>query len=408
MNGRVVQIARISNGDQLRWSDLAAHALEPNPMFEPECLIPAARLLPNGDEILLAVAEEGDRFFACVPLTSAIGVDATVAKVPGLRRRAITTQVRRLRYDGTPLVRDERGLEALTALLRMLSERARHDGGILVLDTMREDGPVAELLNVAVRETHFLVRTYSTWQRPIVRRRDDLSYRDQHSRETLRTTAKHLRRLERDLGAVARLVNLSDDAGAVDRLMTIEAAGYKGAMGVDLLSHPGEPEWLRDMCTRFRDENRLGVYALQVGDATIAMQLVIRGGSGLFGLYIVYDETFAKYSPGIQLLLDVIDVFHTTTDAAWLDSCAAAGNKTFLWIYPDRVTVSTRLVALGGWVDRVYVRGYILALALAGAESDLRRRHRRLDALITRSTAALTSRGAGMTRGTRAETRSRD
>jgi len=391
MECRILPVSEISARDEALWGDLASHALQPDPMFEPQCLIPASRHLVNRDQILLAIVEEGECFYACMPVTTVAGVDVTVAKVPILRRRATTTQVRRLRYDGTPLVRGERGLEAISVLLRALHERARLHGGILVLEAMRDDGPVADLISAAARNLHMTERTYRTWPRPIVRRRDDMTYRDQHNGETLRTNAKHRRRLERELGGEVQLVDLSGDSGALEHLMQVEASGYKGKLGVDLLSHPGEPEWLRDMCARFHADGRLLLYGLKGGDTVVAMQLFVRGGAGLFSLYAVYDETFSKCSPGIQLHFEVIDAFHQRTDVDWMDSCTGADNKTFLWIYPDRVQASTKLVAVGNAVDQVYVRFYMVALALFGVGSDFRRRHQRYDAIVDRLTKMLTA-----------------
>jgi hypothetical protein len=164
--------------------------------------------------------------------------------------------------------------------------------------------------------------------------------------------------------------------------MSIETAGYKGRIGVDVNSHPGEGEWLREMCLRFRESNRLLLYSLQVEDSVAAMQLIVRAGEGLFGLHVTYDEDYSKFSPGIQLHLEVIDSFHNSTDAQWLDSCATEGNETFHWVYPDLRTVSTLLVAFGGPVDRFYVRFYVFALEWFGVNAEFRRRHSRMFATI--------------------------
>src|ERR1039458_10257780 len=76
----------------------------------------------------------------------AAGVDTFIATLRGIRRPVLTTYVRRNRYDGTPLMREERGVEAAAALLSALinwSDR-RDDAGILVLEALRDDGPVSE------------------------------------------------------------------------------------------------------------------------------------------------------------------------------------------------------------------------------------------------------------------------
>ncbi len=50
-------------------------------------------------------------------------------------------------------------------------------------------------------------------------------------------------------------------------------------------------------------------------EIVVAMQLMVRAGTGLFDVVTAYDETYARYSPGIQLVIGAIDRFHEATDA---------------------------------------------------------------------------------------------
>jgi hypothetical protein len=175
-----------------------------------------------------------------------------------------------------------------------------------------------------------------------------------------------------------QLIDRSADPSAVDTLIAMEAAGWKAKDGGALLSHPGEPEWFREMCDRFRSAGRLLLYTLQVVDTLVAMQLMLRAGEGLFDLIMTYDEDYSRHSPGIQLILDFIDHFHDETDALWLDTCAAEDNETLLRMCPDRRTVSTVVLAVGGRVDRLRLRLYATFYNLFGARAPFRSRHPRL------------------------------
>ncbi len=316
VNGRVVPIGQLSDRDVCAWRDLAQHAIEPNPVFEADCLIPAARYLPNGAEMSLVIAEDEGRFFGCFPVIRVAADGRPSATVRRIGRPVFTTQVRRLRWDLTPLLSEERGIEAATALLSALTHRGGGKrAGILVLEALDADGPVSSYIACAAKELSLPVRTYRTWVRPVVRRRDELTYRSIHGGKHLRNIAQRRRQLVEKLGGEVGLVDRSADPSAVDKLMAIEAAGYKLKTGVALVSHPGEPEWFREMCDRFRSAGRLLLYSLQVGDSVVAMQLMLRGGEGLFGLVTAYDEDYAQFSPGIQLHLEAIDRFHEATDA---------------------------------------------------------------------------------------------
>lgn len=400
MNGRIAPIGQLSQSDVLAWRDLAAHSVEPNPLFEPECLIPTARCLPNGDQMSLVIAEEEGRFFGCFPILRVGGGTKPSSTWAGIRQPAFTTQVRRMDYDDTPLVRDERGVEAATALLSAVTRLSRTQGaGILVLEAIGTAGPVSSYFESAAKSLRLPTHTYRKWERPIVRRRDEFTYHAPYGGESLGKIAKKGRQLGNKLEGEVQFVDRSADASAVDQLIAIEAAGYKSKIGVSFVSHHGESEWFREMCAQFREENRVVLYSLQVGDSVVAMNLMLRGGEGLFGIQTVYDEKYAKFSPGIQLHVALIDYFHNETDAQWIDSCTFAGNGTLLQLYPDRREVSTVLVAVGGPFVRSYFRLYAAALNSLGVGSPFRRRYPRLCALLDRVLSKVAIISLGESRG---------
>jgi len=384
VNGRIIPIRQVTEAYVGAWRDLAERAIEPNPLFEADCIIPAARYLPNGDQISLVIAEEESRFFGCFPVIRVAGNARTSGSWPGIRRPALKNVVSRLPFDCTPLVSEERGVEAATALLSALTDRSRaRDAGILVLERLDADGPVSSYIESAAKGLRLPIYTYLSWSRPVVRRRAELTYRSIHGSDTLRKLAQKRRRLGEQLGGEVQLVDRSADASAIEALLAIEAAGWKGNVdaaarsgGGALVLHAGEPEWLREMCDRFRAAGRLVLYSLQVGDAILAMQLMLRGGEGMFDLMMVFDQDYARYSPGNQLILDAIDRFHAATDAQWLDTCAGENDPTALRMYPDRRTVSTVVLAVGGSIDRLCFRLSAPVFLALGADSVLRRRHR--------------------------------
>ena len=116
MRCRIVSLREVDGHDEHAWRQLATCAAEPNPLMEPDCLLPAARHQAFGGELEIAFTEEGDRFYACMPLRS-------------VRRHGhspypfVTTQVRRTIECGTPLVDAERGAEGLATIFSALSKR---------------------------------------------------------------------------------------------------------------------------------------------------------------------------------------------------------------------------------------------------------------------------------------------
>lgn len=364
----------LSPDDLAAWRDLAARSVQPNPLFEPECVVPAVQHLAGRDAVLLAVAEEGGRWYACVPLSPAPAWRR-------LRRPVLTSAVRRMIYDGTPLVDAERSVESLTTLLRGLRAAARGDRpGLVVLDWV-DDGPAAADLRQASRSAGTVHRSYEVWERPMVLRDRSATAGQVHSAKFLRNLRRLRRRLASAEGGEVRLTDRSATEDAVQLLLAMESGGYKGATGVAADAVPGEREWFTAMCDGFREQGRLHVYTLDAGPRVVAVNLLVRGHEGLFSLKAAYDETFADYSPGVQLHLDVIDHVLDRTDVEWIDTCTYAGNETLLRLYPDRRTVASLVVATGGVADRSALRAVTAARSALG-------RTRRANGRMTGSAAS--------------------
>lgn len=366
MRGALVRIGELGPPEVAAWEELAARAAQPNPLFEPACLVPAARHLPGGDDMAVAVAEEGGRWYGCLPLCPAPSWRA-------LRRPVLTNQLRRMIYNATPLVDGERTAEAATCLLAGLRTAARSGApGLIVIDWM-DAGPVAASVRDACRRTGAVHRVYRSWERPVLVRHPDTGRRDRHSPKALR----NIRRMRRLLGeaedAAVALADHSTDPGGVETLLSLEDGGYKGRDGLAVLRHPGEPEWFRAMCDGFRGEGRLHVHTLEVGGRPVAAQLSLRAQDAVFVLKSAFDEAFAAYSPGVQLHLDVMDHLASTTDATLIDTCTYEGNDTLARLYPDRREVASVAVATGGLADRATLR------AVSVARRALRRNPRATD-----------------------------
>ena len=385
MKGRVTSILQLSVRELEAWRDLASHAVQPNPLFEAGSLLPTARHLPSGAAMALVIAEEDGVFFACFPVMKAAAHTRPSTTWSGVSQSVYTSQVRRLDYDGTPLFRRERGVEAAKCLLSAVSQgRGKDSPHILVLEAMDLDGPVRGFLREAAKQRRTPWHTYREWERPVVMRRAQKDYRTVHKAEHLRNFEKKSQRLAKLLGGDVTVVDRSADAAAIGTLLEIEDSGYKAAQRISLASHFGEIEWFHEMCAHFRDIDRLYVFSLEVNDEVVAMMALIEGDDVLFGLQTVFREEYAKSSPGVLLWLEVVDLFHTGTSALLLDSCTYPHNVTLLNLMPDRRQVSTELFHVGARRGRLRFRLYAAGQTLLGLNSPFRQRHERLCTFLDR------------------------
>jgi CelD/BcsL family acetyltransferase involved in cellulose biosynthesis len=363
MHVRTITPADISEDDLARWRDLAARAASPNPLSEPECVLPAVAHLQNGRRIELLVAEQDGRFDACIPLQP-------VRRWRSIPRAAWSTRIRRMTWDATPLIDADHGLDAMRAVLGELSTRGTHGGPkLLVLEWLNERGPVGQWARCAADELGLPWRTHSSWEQPFMSRLVGPEADSMHSKKTLANRARKLRGLAREIGGEARVVDRGNDPDGPAAYVALEASGYKVAGGVAMTTRPGETEWFLDMVSRFAATGRFHVLALEVGDTTVAMECLIRGGSNMSLVKWSYDERYTKYSPGAALHFATHGWFQDETDASTLDVCTFENNEFALGEYPERRRVSTTVFGLRGardarWLDFLkadrYLRGGIL------------------------------------------------
>jgi CelD/BcsL family acetyltransferase involved in cellulose biosynthesis len=355
MEARIVRAREVAPADEAAWRDLASRALDPNPLFEPDCVVPAAMHQWFGDEIDVVLAGEDGVLHGCLP----------VRRVRRWRRFPypfVTTEVRRMIYCGTPLLDPERAVEAMAAMLAALrTRRGIASGRVLVLQEVAEGGPVEEAVLAATRLVGVHPYRHESWERPYLRRRPEPTYSSTiHTKKDLKNMARLRRRLEATLGAPLQLVERSADPVAVDELVRLEDAGYKARIGVAMSTVAGETAYFRDMCDRFREAGRLHVYTLESNGVVCAIVLMVAAREGLMMLKVGYEERFARSSPGLQLHLDLIEHFHHDTDAQWLDVCTYPGNRTLLRMYPDRTRFSSFMMPLGhNPLDHLAVRTFM-------------------------------------------------
>jgi Acetyltransferase (GNAT) domain len=357
VKARAIDIRSISAADEKAWRALAERAVEPNPLYEPDCLIPAARHQSFGAEITLLVAEEADRFHACVPIRH-------VKRWHKFPYKIVTTQVRRMIYQGTPLVAADRGIEACATLLEGLMEQRRAGRSrVFALQEITGGGPVDAFFRAASAELGLAQYEFESFERGLLRRRDSFPYDDLHSTRTLSDMRRKHRRLADAVGAEPVVVDRGSDSAAVDDYIALESSGYKAEIGVALTTVEGETAFFRDMCARFGAAGRLNLIALEGDGQTLAMNVWIRGGAGIFMIKWSFDEKYARYSPGLQLHMDSVEHFHVGTDAEWIDSCTYNGNDVLMRLLPDRRTITSYFIMLEpgwkSWPDRLAMQSFI-------------------------------------------------
>jgi CelD/BcsL family acetyltransferase involved in cellulose biosynthesis len=357
--GRVIRVADASEEEVQAWRELAENAAEPNPFFEPEFVLPAAAHIEAARETVLVVSEAEGGWSACIPARLGRWRRA-VDSVWGLRTPYT--------YLTTPLVRAGDESARVAALLADAREATGKRN--LVLERYCADCPVGAALRESIARGDVLEAASLSFERAMLRRRDSGEYLGWMSKKHLRDLRRRMNRLQEEAGAEIEVLDVSGDPDSAQIFLALEASGWKGRDGTAMGCDEGHAEFFRETCERFRSQGRLEMLALRAGDDVIAMLCNLRSGEGSFSFKIAHDETYAKFSPGIQLEMANAEFFHES-GSAWMDSCAEPDNAMINRLWPERRAIRTSVFAPAD------ARGKMLRAALTRASATRQRVRRR-------------------------------
>jgi CelD/BcsL family acetyltransferase involved in cellulose biosynthesis len=328
------------------WQQLAAEAGEPNSFQEPWFVTAGLDHLTADRDIRL-VEVRADSLLGIVPLC----IRKDYGRLPA-------ANVRNWRHHndflGTPLVRRGRERDFWRALLGHL-DRAPWARGFLHLDGLLEQGAVHAGLVAAASELGRPV--------PIVHRRMRATlagsltpeqYLETNVRKKKRKELKRLANRLAELGTVeSRIWDPGDDLTVwCDDFLALERGGWKGRAGSALASNPATEAFFRQALSGAAAAGRLQIRRLDLDRNPIAMLINFLAPPGSFSFKIAYDEAYARFSPGVLLELDNLDLL-ARGDIEWMDSCAAENHPMIDSLWAERRTVVRVSVPLAGTRRRI-------------------------------------------------------
>jgi CelD/BcsL family acetyltransferase involved in cellulose biosynthesis len=324
-----------------RWRDLAHDAAEPNPFVAPEFVLPAAFHLEEGAGAALLHVDDGDGMVFALPVVRR----RRYRKLP---LRTLSTWRHPYCYLGTPLTR---GLDATAAWLAVLGHLRRSSAAdLLALELFPDVGAGMASLTPAAAQEGRSVSCFDTHRRPIIHRRPQADYfqvsMSSKRRKNLRRQRRHLddllegrlRRIDWGPEHVAR-------PAAVELFLGLEKSGWKGQAGTAIACSPADTAFFRSVVDQFAVAGQLQLWFLEASGPPVAAQCNLIAGDTVFHFKIAYEESLARYSPGVLLELEMIEEFHEDPQLNHIDSCAAPGSM-YESLYPDSRWLTAALVPL--------------------------------------------------------------
>jgi CelD/BcsL family acetyltransferase involved in cellulose biosynthesis len=318
---------RLLEGHQLPqyiedWQELAGAAVTPNPFYESWTLLPAIDHLTDGAKLRFLLVFGPEPKKGPAPLWGFFPLEVT-SRCLGLPIRTLAFWEHKHCFLTVPLIHACHTKEVLDAFWRWFE---RNPLGCRILDTNHflAEGPLhEEWADFAIGRVSFTVIDYpraflapSQTAESYVSSNISKKHRDEFLRWERRLA--ELGKLE-----YHRVDDIRDLDGWIDEFLRLEAAGWKGGpAGAAFAKEAEQAAYLRTISREGFRQNRVMLLSLTLNGRPIAMKHNLLSGEGGFTFKIAYDETFAKYSPGVLLELENIRAICDGGQAKWLDSCA--------------------------------------------------------------------------------------
>lgn len=324
------------------WTALAAVAAEPNPFCEHWFAAASLATLDAGRDVRLLEAWRGDRLIGVMPLT----VERGYAHLP----------VRYVRYWwhdhhflATPLVAAGEERVFWDAALAALEE-SDWAGAFLHFRGISEDGPVYRALprgEVAHRRLRAFLQGGLSPE----------AYYEQAVRPKKRKELRRQRTRLAELGAltVRRLENVSELAQWCDDYLALERAGWKGREGSALAASATTERFFREALAGAAAAGRLHFLRLDLDGRAIAMLVNFLCPPGAYSFKTVFDEAYARFSPGVLIQLENLGEILGRDEIAWMDSCAMDDHPMIDGLWTGRRSVVRVTVPLKGARRRMLV-----------------------------------------------------
>jgi CelD/BcsL family acetyltransferase involved in cellulose biosynthesis len=175
------------------------------------------------------------------------------------------------------------------------------------------------------------------------------AYYEQAVRQKKRKELRRQRNRLAELGDLAfrKLDHVAELSAWCDAYLALEKAGWKGEAGSAFACVPAKEAFFRNAIRGAHDAGRLQFLRLDVGEKPVAMLVNFRCTPGSFSFKTVFDEGFARFSPGVLIQIENLEILDDPA-TAWMDSCAAEDHPMIDSLWAERRAIVRVTVPLQG------------------------------------------------------------
>jgi CelD/BcsL family acetyltransferase involved in cellulose biosynthesis len=246
----------------------------------------------------------------------------------------------------TPLLDRGMAQDAATKLLRAARKAGAH---ALILRDVPLDGAAMQVFNEVLRRDGLRPRVLQSRLRAALNATRDAEelLHDALGAKKLKELRRQRHRLA-EHGAVRFDVARTPEqvATALETFLQLEASGWKGKRGTALMQDEGDAAFVRRAAPALAETGGCEIVSLRAGDTPVAAAIVLRHQDRAFYFKLGIDERFARFSPGVQLTLDLTRHLCADPAIATADSTAGADHPMINPIWRGRFAIGDVLIPL--------------------------------------------------------------
>jgi CelD/BcsL family acetyltransferase involved in cellulose biosynthesis len=354
--GKRVQTAAVSPGADAfapltavapnQWRALAARAIEPNGYYLPDWEL-AVNASARGRSGVSALSAWSDGSYVQDGAARLIGLMPVIPmsrayKIP-LPALASAEPYGTL---CTPLLDRDMAHEAAAQLMR---EARKAGARALILRDVSLHGAAMKAFEEALRQGGLRPHVLQSHARACLDATRDAEelLRDALGAKKLKELRRQRHRLA-EHGAVRFNVarTPAEVAAALEILLKLEASGWKARRGTALIQHDGDAAFIRRAAPALAANSQCEIVTLRAGATPVAAAIVLRHQDRAFYFKLGIDERFAKFSPGVQLTLELTRHLCADPGIATADSTASADHPMINPIWRGRLAIGDVLIPL--------------------------------------------------------------
>jgi CelD/BcsL family acetyltransferase involved in cellulose biosynthesis len=328
------------------WRQLAERAIEPNGYY-----------LPGWELAVNATAPGRTGAFALSAWSEVSPAPGSAARLIGLLPAISLWRACRIPLPalvsadpygtlGTPLLDRDMACEAAMKLVRQARLSGAH---ALILRDAALDGATVHAFTEVLRQDGLKPKRLRSLVRASLDATGDAErvLRDGLGPKKMKELRRQRNRLAGHGAVVFQVARTPQQvAAAVEQFLALEASGWKGKAGTALLQHAGDASFVRRATMALAASGQCEIVSLHAGNTPVAAAIVLRHQDRAFYFKLGVDERFAKFSPGVQLTLDLTRHLCADPAIASADSTATPDHPMINPIWRGRFAIGDVLIPL--------------------------------------------------------------